>query len=847
MEQRLQLWNEGKITELLRDCRAIQKKLKSGKKRTADDVTRTFSNLIFEGKIGAALKFLDENADDAVLQVTPSVLEKLKRLHPQAAEIQPHTLMEGPINQVSPTLFESITEQEVLKAANYTQGSGGPSLLDAKQWRRILGSKHFKNEGKELRETIARFAKKIATEIVDPSTLEAYVASRLIPLNKSPGEVDPQVRPIGVGEVLRRIVGKTISWALAEEVQEAGGSLQVSTGLKGGAEAAIHAMKEIFSNESTDGVILVDAENAFNKLNRQVALHNMQYLCPPLATILINTYRKPTRLFIVGGGEISSMEGTTQGDTLAMQFYGISTRPIIEKLKFAATKVHQVWLADDATGAGTLSDLKKWWDLVTYEGRRYGYHVKPAKSWLILKDANKLNEAETLFRNSPIKITTSGKRHLGAALGTEEFKTSYIEEKVSDWCEKLKKLVEIAKSQPHAAYAAYIHGEQHKYTYFMRTIPNIAEQLKPLEEILSNEFIPALFGSNISANERQLLTFPVKYGGLGLRIWHEQAEEAHSISKHVTAPLQNQIKAQCTDLPTGDEVAKAKSEGITTMLNTAKNKRSVIIDHQNEDVKRNMEQLSGSGSSSWLSALPLKEQGFDLNKSEFQDALNLRYDKPLKNMPSKCACGKTFSVTHAMNCALGGFVIARHDNVRNFEGNLLKQVCNDVQLEPPLQPTTGYSFRSSANTRDDARLDVRAKGFWRQGQNAYFDVRITNADTASQRGKSIEAILKTHEQEKKRQYNARVMEIEHSTFTPIVLTTKGVMGKECQVFHKSLAHKLSIKSGNKYEEVTRLIRVKLSFIVLKAALLCIRGSRSLKNDSLTTCDDFSYNLTELRL
>ena len=175
----------------------------------------------------------------------------------------------------------------------------------------------------------------------------------------------------------------------------------------------------------------------------------------------------------------------------------------------------------------------------------------------------------------------------------------------------------------------------------MRTIPNIAKQLKPLEQILSNEFIPTLFGSNISANERQLLTFPVKYGGLGLRIWHEQAEEAHAISKHITTPLQNQIKAQCTDLPTSDDVAKAKSEGMRAMLDDATNKRSVIIDHQNEDVKRNMEQLSGTGSSSWLSLLPLKEQGFDLNKSEFQDALNLRYDKPLKNMPSKCACGKT--------------------------------------------------------------------------------------------------------------------------------------------------------------------------------------------------------------
>ena len=79
------------------------------------------------------------------------------------------------------------------------------------------------------------------------------------------------------------------------------------------------------------------------------------------------------------------------------------------------------------------------------------------------------------------------------------------------------------------------------------------------------------------------------------------------------------------------------------------------------------------------------------------------------------------------------------------------------------------------------------------------------------------------------------------------LTTKGVMGKECQIFHKSLAEKLSIKTGDKYEEITRLIRVKLSFIVLKAALLCIRGSRSLNSTSLSTCEDFSHTLNELRL
>ena len=249
---------------------------------------------------------------------------------------------------------------------------------------------------------------------MDPSILEPYTASRLIPLNKSPGEADVQVRPIGVGEVLRRIVGKVISWALNNDIQEAAGPLQVSTGLKGGAEAAIHAMKVIFENDSTDAVILVDAENAFNKMNRKEAIHNIRYLCPPLATILINTYRQPARLFISGGGEIASMEGTTQGDTLAMSFYGISMTPILQKSRVDIPEISQVWFADDATGGGEIHSLKRWWDLIVSEGKKYGYYVKPSKSWLILKDPTKQIETEGLFENSTINITTNGKRHLGA-------------------------------------------------------------------------------------------------------------------------------------------------------------------------------------------------------------------------------------------------------------------------------------------------------------------------------------------------------------------------------------------------------------------------------------------------
>ena len=603
-------------------------------------------------------------------------------------------------------------------------------------------------------------------------------------------------------------------------------------------------MKEIFEYESTDAVILVDdAANAFNRLNRKVALHNMQYLCPNFATVLINTYRQSSRLFITGGGEIASAEGTTQGDSLAMQFYGISTKPLISRLCHQTTKVFQVWLADDATGAGTLPNLRKWWDIVQNEGKQFGYFVKPTKSWLI---PNQLQE--TMFRDSEIRITTAGKRHLGSAIGTTEYKNSYLEEKVKEWCSRIKALSNIAKAHPQAAYIAYTHGEQHRYTYFLRTIEDTSHLLKPLDDTIEHELIPALFGCNISQNEREILSLPIKDGGLGLRVWSEIADDSYQSSKKITYPLKEKIIKQSNDLPDPTKVKEARSEMITALHNIANTKQDSILEKQSTDMKRNLEQLAQPGASTWLGALPLKEQGFDLNRGEFQDALHLRYDKQLKNLPSNCPCGKSFTVTHAMNCHKGGFVNVRHNNIRNFEAQLLKQICNDVQIEPPLQPCNGIKLpKKTAITADDARLDVRARGFWREGQNAFFDIRTTNADCASQKHKSIASVVKEHEQEKKRQYNARVMEVEHGTFTPIVLTVKGVVGQEGNRFHKVLAEKISEKTGERYEDVTRMIRTKVSFLVLRAALLCLRGSRYVYNVNAEACNDFAYSLNELGL
>ena len=114
-------------------------------------------------------------------------------------------------------------------------------------------------------------------------------------------------------------------------------------------------------------------------------MHNIQIICPEIATYVINTYRSPSRLFIAGGEEILSQEGTTQGDPLAMPWYSLCTSTMIEYLQSNTNNVHQVWLADDAASAGRVRDLRDWYNNLTEVGQYHGYLMNGSKSWLICK------------------------------------------------------------------------------------------------------------------------------------------------------------------------------------------------------------------------------------------------------------------------------------------------------------------------------------------------------------------------------------------------------------------------------------------------------------------------------
>ena len=120
-------------------------------------------------------------------------------------------------------------------------------------------------------------------------------------------------------------------------------------------------MREIFEEEETDAVLFIDASNAFNSLNRKALLHNIGYLCAPMATYIKNCYQKPSRLFIAGGKELKSAEGTTQGDLTAMPAYGIGILPFLAMIRPEEDigKVKQMAYADDIGGGARLAVLRQ--------------------------------------------------------------------------------------------------------------------------------------------------------------------------------------------------------------------------------------------------------------------------------------------------------------------------------------------------------------------------------------------------------------------------------------------------------------------------------------------------------
>ena len=721
LDRRLYLWREGRLNDLVLEGRVIQSHLaRNAAKFNSDErLAQSFAKLMLVGNVRAALRLISSGGSAGVLPLDKvfdegkdkgkTVLDVLRSKHPFAASADPAALVGGGDQMAAPpfhpTLFDRLTGPAIRSAALRTRGSAGPSGIDAAGWRRLCTS--FHGASKTLCDAVASVARRLSTSYVDPTPLEAYVSCRLLPLDKMPG-----VRPIGVCETLRRIIGKAFMVIVGPDVQSVAGSLQLCAGQDAGVEAAVHAMRKIFDDSETEAILLVDADNAFNRLNRRVTLLNILHVCPPMAPMVINTYRLEASLF-VGGSSILSSEGTTQGDPLSMAIYAIGTLPLAGKMTFVSTS-SQIWFADDAAAGGNLSSLLHFWRGLLDEGPKYGYYPNATKTWLVTKDDH-LMAANDIFGATGVCITSAGHPYLGTPLGSAAYSSAFLSTKVIEWVAELNCLSDIATTQPQAAYAAFIHGLRGRWTFLCRTVGDNSSFLQPLEEVIRLRFLPCLLGRDSPSDvERELLALPTRFGGLGLLNPIECCSTEYEGSLHLSDALTSAIIQQ--SLPPSN--LSQLTRGIRN-TNLAKKRHhyqvaaNAVRSRLPPERQLAIDLAQEKGASSWLSVLPLEEHGFHLHKTSFRDAICLRYGWPLPRLPGHCACGSEFTVTHALSCPTGGFPTIRHNEVRNDLGELMAEVCPNVALEPVLSPVDGEQFRLRSTSLDNAaRLDIKAGDFW---------------------------------------------------------------------------------------------------------------------------------------
>ena len=115
---------------------------------------------------------------------------------------------------------------------------------------------------------------------------------------------------------------------------------------------------------------------------------------------------------------------------------------------------------------------------------------------------------------------------------------------------------------------------------------------------------------------------------------------------------------------------------------------------------------------------------------------------------------------------------------------------------------------------------------WERGQHAFSDLRVFEPNACRYRNKSLQQCHVINEQKKKQAYNERILQVDHRTFTLLVFSINGNMGRECQEFHSRLVQLISEKRDLSQWISSNWIRTKVCFGLLKSSLLCLRRSRT---------------------
>ncbi|KAI5694464.1 hypothetical protein M8J77_024657 [Diaphorina citri] len=316
--------------------------------------------------------------------------------------------------------------------------------------------------------------------------------------------------------------------------------------------------------------------------------------------------------------------------------------------------------------------------------------------------------------------------------------------------------------------------------------------------------MPKIIGREIPAEEHELFALPARLGGLGI------GNPENNLIKYNTSILANTklIESICsgTDL----NFAEHNCHNFQTIDEARKTREhqeeatcQEVLQKLPEKCQRSVRRVIENKASQWLTVLPTASDRTDLTAAQFRDALAVRYGREPDNLPSVCdGCGERgFNLNHALNCKKGGLIKRGHDQHRDDIKDWAELAWGPSVVEPVLR---------DANINEPALIgDLMLNGVWEPARQAFFDVRIVNADAASYGSRSWSSIEHSNAREKHAKYD-RAAEDARSSFTPLILSCDCAIGVEYMSFLKRTADRLCMKWNRSYAQVLAIIEESIA-------------------------------------
>ncbi len=814
--QRLDLWRQGREPRRSRGRRA---------RPSRETLQARVDELVSQQQFSKACSAV---AEEPPVEVTPRVVARMQDKHPAAC----HPLDWTRLRPVSPAASPNLDQELVAKMVrSFLKGSaGGPSGLKPQ---------HIKDAAipgceDELFRVLAVVLSMLARGDVPQEVRPFLCGASLVALPKEDGGL----RPIAVGECLRRLVGKCLAHSASAQARERLEPLQVGVGTPGGAEAVIHVVRNWCSRHHADPnrvLLKVDVENAFNSVDRQAILEAVREFSAALVPWADFTYANDSTL-ILGHERVSSRRGVQQGDPLGPLFFSLALHRVIEAAKRrAASELNgnidfTVFYLDDGVVAGESQAVAGFADILRQELAKIGLTMNVGKCEVVAVACENTAVQRSAFPRYKW-IDSGGFTLLGAAIGSVEFCTAHSNARRAKAETLFDRLAEL--ENPQVAYLLIRHCASFcRITYSTRVTPpnRHGPALQEFDSSVKRAF-SASTGVILDSESWERAQLSTRLGGLGLRRSSRHADCAYVSSlasacalgplidngfDPSSADFQTELAAPLASLnekmPAGQAVEFAGRDTpsqrvLSESIDSAMMESWLLNPDQSVALRAHLRLICQEGAGAWLHAAPSRDKRTVLNGELFRVAIKRRLRMPLLEAPAICpCCGDTLDIymDHALVCSCGGDRTLRHNALRNLVNYIaamagLRPEKEKAGLLPP-RPDGEKLRGEQANSGGRRPADIWIPQ-WHAGGPAAWDFAVTSglrSDLLFEAAEQPGTVVADYERHKRSYLNtARACDDQGLEFLPVVVEAhSGTWGPTARAVWRFLAKAWAATSGH---------------------------------------------------